>query len=366
MTGGWKKLSVPEKYKTERDCAAYINWSSVVSPDGFLDYNSMYMSKNYMNAVWSWDHCFNALSSINIDTKFAFDQFMTIFDKQDEYGAIPDLINTRSLLFTYCKPPIHGWILNMIMEKAENLDNFQLKRIYEPLVKWTNWWFEYRDTSGNKIPEYHHGNDSGWDNSTVFKDTGFIESPDLSAFMVLQMECLSNISKKLGYIDDSFNWDKRANEHLKLMLDYFVRENKFVAKNALTNEVIECESLLLYIPLVLGKRLPEAVRKSMISDLKNKFLTDYGLASEPVNSRYFKEDGYWRGAIWAAPTMIITDGLFSCGEYSFAKDIIIKFADMCQKNGFAENFSALSGKGLRDKAYTWTASIFLILTNKLN
>jgi hypothetical protein len=32
---------------------------------------------------------------------------------------------------------------------------------------------------------------------------------------------------------------------------------------------------------------------------------------------------------------------------------------LCERSGFAENFDALTGDGLRDRAYTWTASCYL-------
>jgi putative isomerase len=34
---------------------------------------------------------------------------------------------------------------------------------------------------------------------------------------------------------------------------------------------------------------------------------------------------------------------------------------MVSLSGMAENFDALSGDGLRDRAYSWTASVFLVL-----
>ena len=32
-----------------------------------------------------------------------------------------------------------------------------------------------------------------------------------------------------------------------------------------------------------------------------------------------------------------------------------------RRSGFAENFDALTGAGLRDRAYTWTAAVYLLL-----
>jgi putative isomerase len=34
---------------------------------------------------------------------------------------------------------------------------------------------------------------------------------------------------------------------------------------------------------------------------------------------------------------------------------------MAARSGMAENYNALTGAGLRDRAYTWTASVFLLL-----
>ena len=38
-----------------------------------------------------------------------------------------------------------------------------------------------------------------------------------------------------------------------------------------------------------------------------------------------------------------------------------RFRKLCEKSGFAENFDAATGEGLRDRAYTWTASAYLLL-----
>ena len=37
---------------------------------------------------------------------------------------------------------------------------------------------------------------------------------------------------------------------------------------------------------------------------------------------------------------------------------------MVSASGFAENFDAVTGEGLRDRAYTWTASAFLVMCHE--
>ena len=75
--------------------------------------------------------------------------------------------------------------------------------------------------------------------------------------------------------------------------------------------------------------------------------------------------GYWRGAIWAPSTMLILSGLEEIGEYGLAKSIGGKFVKLCRKSGFAENFDAVTGKGYFCSAYTWTSSVFMMLSEHL-
>ena len=94
------------------------------------------------------------------------------------------------------------------------------------------------------------------------------------------------------------------------------------------------------------------------------FRSEHGFATEALNSPDYLSDGYWRGPIWAPSTMLITDGLFRCGEKALARDTARRFADMVSASGFAENFDAVTGAGLRDRAYTWTASAFLAMAHE--
>ena len=104
------------------------------------------------------------------------------------------------------------------------------------------------------------------------------------------------------------------------------------------------------------------MRKKVISLVSSeKFLTAHGFATESPASPFYRDDGYWRGPIWAPSTMLMLDGLEKCGETALVKEAARRFVDMTAASGFAENFDALTGKGLRDLAYTWTASVALVL-----
>jgi glycogen debranching enzyme len=90
-------------------------------------------------------------------------------------------------------------------------------------------------------------------------------------------------------------------------------------------------------------------------------LTPHGLATEHPDSPHYARDGYWRGPVWAPATVLVEDGLRRAGHHGLADEISSRFRALCEKSGFAENFDAASGEGLRDRAYTWTASSYLLL-----
>jgi len=358
----WKGLvpPVPSQYEQARSLAAYVCWSSIVAPNGLVHRQSMFMSKNWMTNVWSWDHCFNAMA-LTADVPAAVDQFMTMFDNQDEYGALPDYFNDAAISSNFSKPPVHGWALEWLMRRAEFDDSF-VADAYEALTGWTNWWFTYRDYDGDGFPQYNHGNDSGWDNSTAFRQFVPIESPDQMAFLVIQMEVLATLAGRLGRPADQASWADRSTRFLGRFLEEFWVDGRFIARHAITHEHVSCDSLLMYIPLVLGERLPPAVFDALADGLsQNGFVTDFGLATESPLSQYYEADGYWRGPVWAPSTMIIVDGLRRGGREQLARDIARRFCSTVARGGMAENFDALSGDGLRDRAYTWTASVFLVL-----
>jgi hypothetical protein len=63
--------------------------------------------------------------------------------------------------------------------------------------------------------------------------------------------------------------------------------------------------------------------------------------------------------------MLIIDGLARAGREALARRLSRSFCEMCKAHGLAENYDAQTGEGLRDRGYTWTASVFLELASRL-
>ena len=97
--------------------AAYVLWSAAVSPAGFLSRPAVLMSKHWMDKVWSWDHCLNALALAEGVPELAWHQYRLPFDHQDPAGALPDSVAHSEVLYNFVKPPIHGWALRRLRER---------------------------------------------------------------------------------------------------------------------------------------------------------------------------------------------------------------------------------------------------------
>ncbi len=361
---------VDAEWQPGANLAAYILWSTVVAPLGEITRPTVYMSKGNMDAVWSWDHCFNAMALAGGNPKLAWDQMMVMFDRQSAEGVLPDKMTDRSATWAYSKPPIHGWALAWMLAHDSKTDpaitNAMLAEIQPKLARWTDWYFRLRSDSG--MPQYDHGNDSGWDNSTVFANGPHVETPDLPAYLALQLQAQATIAERLGNPAEAKVDRQRAAELTVKMLAKFWRGDHFVAIQADTQATIESDSLLLYMPLVLGRELPAYVRAPMIAALKQRgaFLTENGLASERVTSKLYEPDGYWRGPIWAPAMMILAAGLEDMGEHEFARELESRFCRMAQRSGMSENYDAVSGAPLRDSGYSWSASVYLIFAAELS
>ncbi len=368
----WLKTrpSMPKTYQKAADHAMHVNYASTVGAWENFKAPTMLMSRNWMTACWSWDHAFNAIACSYKNPDVAWDQLMVHFHLQEPGGCLPDGVRAEDAGWNFCKPPIHGWACSKMLKNSRKLsqDTRKLKWFYPRLAKWTNWWFNARDTDGDGLPEYQHGNDSGWDNATTF-DLGFpLCGADLQAFLIVQMDTLAKLAEKLGKKRDAQRWKDKADKHLERMIEVLWDGDQFRAKKAHTYEVPPAEKCLLnHMPIVLGTRLPKEIRDKVAEFLEpdGKFVTKYGPATEAVDSPLYIQSGYWRGPIWGPEVVLLTDGLYRGGYKGQAKEIARRYCKMCQGHEtFAENFDPNTGEPLCDPAYTWGSSAYLICASE--
>ncbi|WP_286308247.1 amylo-alpha-1,6-glucosidase [Agromyces mangrovi Wang et al. 2018] len=355
---GWRTDATPAVA-----LATYVLWSATVEPAGFLRRESILMSKHWMDKVWSWDHAFNALALAPGLPDLALDQFFAPFDLQDESGAMPDSVTHSEVLYNFVKPPIHGWAFSRLRERSPRaLSRDELVEAYERLSKWTRFWLDYRTAPGHELPYYQHGNDSGWDNSTTFDTDRVIESPELAAFLLVQLGVLADLADELA-LDGADEW-RATRARLRAALLAQLSDNEgFFAVGALSGARSKRTSLLNLLPVLAADAFPRELLDVLARGI-GAHLTEWGPATQLLDTKEYEPDGYWRGPIWAPSTMLIEDGLRRSGYDTLADEVSSRFRRLCERSGFAENFDAITGEGLRDRAYTWTASVYLVFAHE--
>ncbi|MDF2665716.1 MAG: glycogen debranching enzyme, partial [Microbacterium sp.] len=137
----------------------------------------------------------------------------------------------------------------------------------------------------------------------------------------------------------------------------------FFAVGARSGTVSKRSSLLNLLPVLASDRFASDVSDALAARIA-AHLTPWGPATQLVETPEYEDDGYWRGPIWAPSTMLIEEGLRRGGHAELADTINERFRALCEKSGFAENFDARTGAGLRDRAYTWTASVYLVFAHE--
>ena len=352
----WEKKFVC-KNKYDKECA-YILWSNIIAPLGNFPTEAIVMSKSGMSNVWSWDNAFNALGLADIDYRIAMDQFMVMYKHINRVGRVPDAISESYKVWNFVKPPVQGWMYKqMIKRNPEFATPHALEEVYFDMKRNTDWWLNLR----GDVPSYYHGNDSGQDNSTCFDKSEHIETGELIAFLSVQCSFLSEAADTLNYPTDKRVYAQLAKELAeKAVKDYWDGEKIFTRLSE-TGEAYYCNALMPLRLIVLEDMLPKEIQEYIVKQIKEHHLCKGGIASEAVDSPMFIENGYWRGAVWAPDVVMFVYALRNLGYNELADQIATNYKTSITKYGFSENTSALTGKQLRCKCYSWAVNAYQVL-----
>lgn len=352
----------PADQHEARRLAAYLLWANTVSAHGRLTRPAIYMSKNHMINIWSWDNAFSALGVAGMDAELAFDQFAAIFDHQDASGLLPDYVNDKDVAFSFTKPPVHGWALRLIGEQYPDfLTPARRDYLTRAIGLQVSYWLTRARASADVLPAYVHGNDSGWDNATFFAAGGPVETPDLATFLILACDQLAKMTPSAAA---RVHWSATADRLHALLMERLWTGETFTARRPAGEIDAGSDSLIQFMPLLLGKRLAPGIAERLVARLRaGAYLTAWGPATESPDSPLYEDDGYWRGPIWAPTTYLLWDGLRCQGETALAAEVAQRFCTLANRSGMAENFDALTGGGLRDRAFAWTSAVYLLLAS---
>ena len=159
-------------------------------------------------------------------------------------------------------------------------------------------------------------------------------------------------------------WYHKSKALLDRMIEKMWDGEHFVALKQYTHEPVFSGSNMHYIPLVLGKRLPQNIIDKMTADLmvEGKLLSPYGLASENMDSDVFEVTGVKMGCGVISPPgqLFILAGMWEAGKKAEAKMIIDRYLCRMMDGGFSHFINPVSGTGSSFWG-TWCRCVFTIL-----
>jgi glycogen debranching enzyme len=362
---------VAEAYRSQYYYAWFIMRAGLISTRFYTTREAMTPSKTHYVGVWQWDAFFHALAYRHLDLKLAKDQMRIVLDHQRPDGMIPDAIHDEGTVtrLTFpieadvTKPPLLAWAAWKLFQTDG--DREFLEEIYEPVVRWNNWWFAQNDTDGNGLCEYQHPFSSGLDDSPLWDEGMPVEAPDLNTYLCLQQEALSRMAGVIGLADEARLWAERADRLAAAMLaDMWDPEaGLFWACRLPGRTRVNVRTPFNLFPLLTG-RLPAAVADRLVAHLTNEreFWPRYPVPTVALDDPKYNARVMWRGPTWVNVNYLLIEGLRRAGYPDAARELRRRTLEMMLGDkDIYEYYEPETGDGPPKAASTfgWSSALFI-------
>lgn len=361
---------VSQRYWPEYYYAWMILRSGLLSPAGYLKREALAPSKTHYLGIWHWDAYFHALAYRHVDAQLAQDQLWALLDYQSDNGMIPDVVHDEGLITReddpggreLTKPPLMAWSALRLFEGGGG--SAFLQDMYEPLVRWNNWWLEHCDDDGDGVVQYNHPYSSGLDDSPLW-DAGMpVESPDLNTYLCIHMQSLATIARLIGRHDDGENWDRQARDLARRAGSHFYDRKSGVFWATKDHSPIRVLTPFNLLPIwtgYLSRRQAHAVMSTLTS--KNTFWTEFGIPTVSRSDSCYDPERMWRGPTWINVNYMLIEALSRVGYHSLAANLADRTVDLIGRSGIAEYFNSATGDvpARAAPAFGWSAALFVDL-----
>ncbi len=373
--------ALPAPYEPMRLKAIWTTWCLMVEPDGeaIFKHSMVKMLRGMFEHVSGWQQAMQIIC-LSHNVKLAWDILSGVFDYQDQNGRIADLLDNNTWNKNAMKPPFQGVALRWLLDNCDisSIPYEDKLNVYKGMVRWTDYFFKCRDIDKDGIWENRNPGETGWEDAPYFT-VGFpLASPDMNAYLALQLEAQAKLGRLIG-IDSGIcaGFESRAAALVQKIIDAFWDGSRWVAFNSETKAVAYTKSLPLFAVLILGKRLPQEIIDKSIDYIfkEGEFLTPFGLASESLKSDDFFH-GWSKGCVNTPSQFIFCLALEACGRTDLAKEVARRYLDTLTKTGLYHMHNALTGEAEKllignmtnGEKYlfwsSWTASCYLFLAGR--
>ncbi len=359
------------EYRAQYYYAWWVMRAGLISTRYYTTREAMTPSKLHYVGVWQWDAYFHALAYRYVDKHLAQDQLRILLDHQREDGLIPDAVHDEGTVThlqfpvdaDVTKPPLIAWAAWKLYE--QDGDSEFLNEIYEPIVRWNNWWFEKNDLDGNGLCEYQHPFSSGLDDSPLWDDGMPVESPDLNTYLCMQQEALAKIARVVGENDAALAWERNANGLVDRMVHYSwdAKTGYFWARK--DGKRIDVRTPFNLYPLITG-RLPTTIADRLVAHLtdERQFWTRFPVPTVALDDPKYDHFTMWRGPSWVNVNYLLIEGLIRSGYQELAIELRRRTLEMIGgQEDIYEYYDPVSGVNPPNAAsiFGWSSAVFIDL-----
>jgi hypothetical protein len=362
---------VEDEYRDQYYYAWWIMRAGLISTRFYTTREAMTPSMIHYVGVWQWDAFFHALAYRHVEKHLAHDQIRIVLDHQREDGMIPDAIHDEGTVTRLdypvdadvTKPPLIAWASYKLYEMDG--DREFLDEIYEPIVRWNNWWFEQNDTDRNGLCEYQHPYSSGLDDSPLWDDGMPVEAPDLNTYLYLQQESLAKIASVLGMEKDAEMWRGRAEAMARRLVQHsWDAESGFFWAHHNGSRVNVRTPFNLF-PMITGQ-MPVEITDRLVAHLtdERQFWTRYPVPTVAMDDAKYSSGKMWRGPTWVNVNYLLIEGLQRSGYTDLANELRRRTLDLISsRDDIYEYYDPVTGENPPSAAsmFGWSSAVFIDL-----
>lgn len=344
--------------------AVYQILCNTKTPRGQIGRYAAFPSRGTYCCHFLWDSCFVSRGVGQFNERLAEDALLALTENLEADGKMPHFVCVTWNRPGASQPPLIAWAAWNLYERFGNKE--LLRDIYEPLSRNIDWWFAQRDDDKDGLVEYLDGLESGWDNSPRF-DSGRIAGVDLNSYLNREMRLLAKMAPILAKDHEAAVWERRAEEHAKLMWSrLFDHEDRvFYDRLVVEDRLHKVLTPASFMPLWCEIRLPAGLGAEMIA----KYLTNpkhfFGARPFPCvaySDRHYEPENWWRGPVWPNIAWAMTEVLRMHGFEREHKESVRRLLDMMTRSeDLSELYSSSTGKPLGATALGWTCAMFMEL-----
>jgi hypothetical protein len=237
----------------------------------------------------------------------------------------------------FTQPPLVAWSLARLADAAPGEQHHTwLKAAYQPLRAYHSWLHDNRRWE-NGLYAWAHAYESGVENAPRFgdreerrlRDTRRMAAPDLSTYLVIQCEALTEMARMLGEREDAAAFTAEANAIRSAMNAFLWDESEgyYFDRNIADGQFVRTRTIASLLPLWAG--VPDERRAGVLLDHvldPGGFNTLIPLPTVAIDDPTFERD-MWRGPVWINTAFAVIEGMKRYGFNEAAADFAYRLCD---------------------------------------